>query len=443
MAQFKTIHTTYGLTRMAAAEASGVPINLTHMAIGDGNGNPTTPSEAQTALVREVFRSTVNRVYQDPDEPTKFTAELVVPADEGGWTMREVGIFDNAGSLFAVANLPDTYKPTDAEGAFSDGFVRLVFVVSNATIVTLQVDPNVAVASQTWIINNITPAFLLPGGLTHEVLRKVSNTDGDVEWAPPTETNIVVNVVEEEQTLSAAQVNIDLLLTNVQGLALYIEGVRLPKKVGADGWQPHSTIVTRAVLGQAYAAGTKVIAVQNEPASNLPDALEASQNLADVQSAATSRYNLGVYSKAETDEKTPVSAIMYFPRTTAPAGWLKANGAAISRTSYAALFAVIGTMFGTGDGFNTFNLPDLRGEFLRGWDDGRGVDPSRSIGTFQSGAIQSHSHDFTLNLQGEGGSGYPAGGASGPDGVFTSSTAVTGGTETRPRNRALLACIKF
>src|SRR5690606_25805645 len=121
-----------------------VPINLTHMAVGDGNGNPTTPSEAQTQLVGERYRNTLNRVYQDPDQVTKFITELVIPAETGGFVVREAGVLGDAGGLFAVANTPDTYKPTPDEGAFSDAVVRMAFIATNATVVTLQVDPNVA-----------------------------------------------------------------------------------------------------------------------------------------------------------------------------------------------------------------------------------------------------------------------------------------------------------
>ena len=92
----------------------------------------------------------------------------------------------------------------------------------------------------------------------------------------------------------------------------------------------------------------------------------------------------------------PSGAVLYFAGRTAPAGWLKANGAAVSRTAYAALFAAIGTTYGAGDFLNTFNLPDLRGEFLRGWDDGRGVDTGRGFGSAQAHALQSHQHGLAM-----------------------------------------------
>ncbi|MGB0468576.1 MAG: phage tail protein, partial [Pontibacterium sp.] len=129
---FKSIHTDYGLAAITQAETTGTPINITHMAVGDGNGNEVIPAEDQTTLVRERYRASVNRVYQDPSDITRFTAELIIPVSEGGFTLREVGVFDDQGSLLVVGNLPETYKPVDTEGAFADTVVRIEFVVSNA-----------------------------------------------------------------------------------------------------------------------------------------------------------------------------------------------------------------------------------------------------------------------------------------------------------------------
>jgi phage-related tail fiber protein len=462
MANFKTIHTTYGLTRMAQAEASGAVINLPQIAVGDGNGNPVVPSESQTQLAREVYRAAVNRVFQDPQTPTMLTAELVIPAAVGGFVLREVGVFDDSGGLFAVGNLPETYKPTLDDGAYADTVVRIQFMVTNANVVTLQVDPNVAVATQTWIINNITPATLIPGGLTGQILTKDSNANGDFSWHDPTDVNVVVDTIEEAQTLAASQTVVDLTVTNTIGLAVYVEGVRL---VRGTEWTPHATIMTRLTLSQSYPSGTKLVAVQNEPASHLEAALQQDQNLYDLQDKAVARTNLDVYSKAESDRLAPVSQVAYFARTTAPTGWLKANGAAVSRTAYAALFAAIGTTFGAGDGFNTFNLPDLRGEFLRSLDDGRGVDAGRGLGTSQTSQNLAHTHTGTTDSAGththtiptfardgstngstgDGGSSRTYTSTTDPAGAHTHpfTTASTGGTEARPRNVAMLACIKY
>jgi hypothetical protein len=145
-----------------------------------------------------------------------------------------------------------------------------------------------------------------------------------------------------------------------------------------------------------------------------------------------------------------VGEIICVAMNTAPAGTLKCNGAAVSRTTYAALFAAIGTTYGAGDGSTTFNLPELRGEFVRGWDDGRGVDSGRAIGSTQTDAFQGHAHDSnTFNA----GFNVVGGGISviRPFGAFETQGPVSDGTngtprtaaETRPRNVALLYCIRF
>jgi len=149
--------------------------------------------------------------------------------------------------------------------------------------------------------------------------------------------------------------------------------------------------------------------------------------------------------------------IAYVGMNSTPTGWLKANGAAISRTTYASLFSAIGTTYGAGDGSTTFNLPDLRGEFPRGWDDGRGIDSGRAFGSAQSDSMQGHRHAFTGYAGGNGDNFLTMVGFSGAAVLRTASTnsgvreEITNGTngtprvasETRSRNIALLACIKF
>lgn len=440
---FITIHTNYGLQALARAESTGTQILLTHMAVGDGGGNPAPPNPSQTQLVRERFRANINRVFQDANDPLRFTAELVIPASEGGFTLREVGVFDADGSLFAVGDLPATYKPLDSEGAYSDTVVRLDFMVSNASTVALQVDPNVVVVTQQWISNNVTAATIIPGGTTGQVLGKLSNADGDYVWQDPTAANVVVDTITEKQTLAASQTVVTLAQTITRGLAVYIEGSRIPMGSGVDEWQPDATDPAKFTLGKSYPAGSILQAVNNEPAGSAPAPLERSKNLSDVASKATARTNLDVFSKDESNAAGQPGDIKYTARNAAPTGWMKANGAAISRTAYAALFAAIGTTYGAGDGVNTFNLPDLRGEFIRCWDDGRGIDTGRAIGSAQSDEFKSHTH--TTKFRGQTGL------ASQPGDDLTTGGQIdvnvtsnpTGGAETRPRNIALLACIKF
>ena len=154
----------------------------------------------------------------------------------------------------------------------------------------------------------------------------------------------------------------------------------------------------------------------------------------------------------------PSGSVFYFPANSLPSGFLKANGATISRTTYADLFAVIGTQYGAGDGSTTFQLPDLRGEFIRGWDDSRGVDSGRTFGSAQSDAITDHTHKVRSegessgdgsnlrNTDSDNNAPTRSDGfnnrVTGVDALINgSNTTIT--TETRPRNVALLACIKY
>lgn len=141
----------------------------------------------------------------------------------------------------------------------------------------------------------------------------------------------------------------------------------------------------------------------------------------------------------------PTGTVIYMAANTTPSGFLRANGAGVSRSTYSALFSAIGTTYGAGDGSTTFNLPDLRGEFIRGFDDGRGADPGRGFGTFQNMDIQSHNHIVysTAGPSNTGNGSIPSSGAWAFYKYNNLTTTSSGGAETRPRNVALLACIKF
>jgi microcystin-dependent protein len=150
----------------------------------------------------------------------------------------------------------------------------------------------------------------------------------------------------------------------------------------------------------------------------------------------------------------PVGSVLWYAADAIPTGYLECAGATVSRSTYAALFAVIGTVYGAGDGSSTFKLPDLRGEFVRGYDHGRGIDAGRGIGTPQSDEFKNHQHQFgsddQVRSQGSytslGSFGYDASSDTGGGGqrARTKDDSTNfGGTETRPRNIALLACIKY
>jgi microcystin-dependent protein len=139
----------------------------------------------------------------------------------------------------------------------------------------------------------------------------------------------------------------------------------------------------------------------------------------------------------------PAGTVIYHAANTPPTDFIKANGAAISRTTYSDLFSAIGTTFGVGDGSTTFNVPDLRGEFPRGWDDSRGIDGGRAFGSAQADELKAHTHNYTDGTNGTNPTGTGAGTNNSFPVVNGRATSETGGAETRPRNIALLACIKF
>lgn len=168
-----------------------------------------------------------------------------------------------------------------------------------------------------------------------------------------------------------------------------------------------------------------------------------------VPTAAVGTNTTQAASTAFAQAAVGIGQVSMFAMSTPPAGWLKANGAAISRATYAALFAAIGTTFGAGDGSTTFNVPDMRGEFARGWDDARGVDIGRLFGSAQTDEFKKHRHP---QYEYDSGNSVPI-----PDGSLaydlnasittgyerTALIGYAGGTETRPRNIAMLACIKY
>lgn len=145
------IPTDAGQAKIANAIALGIPLKITHMAVGDGNGQPVTPNAAQTALIRENRRAPLNTLFQDPLNQAQLVAEQIIPEDVGNWWIREVGLFSEDGTLIAVANCPDTYKPLLSSGAGRTQVIRLVLIVSDTSAVELKIDPSVVLATRKYV----------------------------------------------------------------------------------------------------------------------------------------------------------------------------------------------------------------------------------------------------------------------------------------------------
>ncbi|GCR15076.1 phage variable tail fiber protein [Escherichia coli] len=149
--KFYTLLTDIGAEKLASAAALGVPLKITHMAVGDGGGVLPTPDAKQTALVNEKRRAALNMLYIDPQNSSQIIAEQVIPENEGGWWIREVGLFDESGALIAVGNCPESYKPQLAEGSGRTQTVRMVLITSSTDNITLKIDPAVVLATRKYV----------------------------------------------------------------------------------------------------------------------------------------------------------------------------------------------------------------------------------------------------------------------------------------------------
>lgn len=150
-AKFYTLLTDIGAAKLASATALGIPLKITHMAVGDGGGVLPTPSAQQTALVAERRRAALNMLYIDPQNNSQIIAEQVIPETEGGWWIREVGLFDETGALIAVGNCPESYKPQLTEGSGRTQTVRMVLITSSTDNITLKIDPAVVLATRKYV----------------------------------------------------------------------------------------------------------------------------------------------------------------------------------------------------------------------------------------------------------------------------------------------------
>ncbi|EOT4021261.1 phage tail protein [Escherichia coli] len=154
-AKFYTLLTDIGAAKLASAAALGVPLKITQMAVGDGGGVLPTPSAQQTALVAEKRRAALNMLYIDPQNSSQIIAEQVIPETEGGWWIREVGLFDDTGALIAVGNCPESYKPQLAEGSGRTQTVRMVLITSSTDNITLKIDPAVVLATRKYVDDKV------------------------------------------------------------------------------------------------------------------------------------------------------------------------------------------------------------------------------------------------------------------------------------------------
>ncbi len=186
--KYYAVLTNVGAAKLANATALGVQVEITQMAVGDGNGVLPTPNPAQTALVHELRRAPLNSLSVDPNNASQIIAEQVIPEDVGGWWIREIGLFDKDGDMIAVANCAETYKPQLQEGSGRVQVVRMILIVSSTAAVTLKIDPSVVLATRAYVDSQIIIAKAYADDLMEEHL---------AEPNPHTQYPLIVNALKE------------------------------------------------------------------------------------------------------------------------------------------------------------------------------------------------------------------------------------------------------
>lgn len=154
-AKYFAILTNQGAARLANAAALGTRLNLTQMAVGDANGTLPTPDPAQTKLINQKRIAPLNLLTVDPANTSQIIAEQIIPENEGGFWIREIGLYDDDGILIAVANCPETYKPQLQEGSGRTQTIRMILIVSSTSAITLKIDPSVVLATRQYVDDKI------------------------------------------------------------------------------------------------------------------------------------------------------------------------------------------------------------------------------------------------------------------------------------------------
>ncbi|APJ61935.1 phage tail protein [Escherichia coli] len=429
--KFYTLLTDIGAAKLASAAALGVPLKITHMAVGDGGGVLPTPDAKQTALVNEKRRAALNMLYIDPQNSSQIIAEQVIPENEGGWWIREVGLFDESGALIAVGNCPESYKPQLAEGSGRTQTVRMVLITSSTDNITLKIDPAVVLATRKYVDDK---ALELKVYADDQMAKHLAAPDPHSQYAPkasptftgtpkaPTpaagnNTTQVATTAFVQAALTAlingAPATLDTLkeiaaainndpnfsttINNALALKAPLSSPALtgtPTAPTAAQSVNNTQIATTAfvksaiagMVGSAPAAldtlNELAAALGNDPnfATTMLNALAGKQPLDNTLTNLSGKDVAGLLTYLGLGEGSalPVGVPVPWPSATPPMGWLKCNGAVFSSEKYPNLAKA----------YPTLKLPDLRGEFIRGWDDGRGIDSGRNLLSAQNDAIQ-------------------------------------------------------
>lgn len=359
--KYYAILTNQGAARLANATMLGSKLNLTQMAVGDANGVLPTPDPAQTKLINQKRIAPLNLLSVDPNNQSQIIAKQIIPENEGGFWIREIGLYDDEGVLIAVANCPETYKPQLQEGSGRTQTIRMILVVTNTEAITLKIDPSVVLATRKYVDDEVLELRLY---VDDKMRNHIAAQDPHIQYAQkhnPTFTG------EPKAPTPAAGNNTTRIATTE-----FVQAAIIALINGAPA--------TLDTLKEIAAA------INNDPkfSTTINNALSGKQPLDETLTHLSGKDVAGLLAYLGLGEGSalPVGVPVPWPSATPPTGWLKCNGAAFSAEEYPELAKA----------YPTNKLPDLRGEFIRGWDDGRGIDNGRSLLTVQGYATEDHAH---------------------------------------------------
>ncbi|HBJ0307280.1 TPA: phage tail protein [Escherichia coli] len=302
--KFYTLLTDIGAAKLASAAALGVPLKITHMAVGDGGGALPTPDAKQTALVNEKRRAALNMLYIDPQNSSQIIAEQVIPENEGGWWIREVGLFDESGALIAVGNCPESYKPKLAEGSGRTQTVRMVLITSSTDNIILKIDPAVVLATRKYVDDKISEheqsrrhpdASLAAKGFTQ--LSSATNSESEILAATPKAVKAAYDLAAGKA--SASHTHPWNQITGVPAASLTVKGtVQLSSATNSTSETQAAT--PKAVKAAYDLAAGKAPVSHTHPWSQITDVPAASLTV-----KGTVQLSSATNSTSETQAATP------------------------------------------------------------------------------------------------------------------------------------------
>ncbi|MCO7614518.1 phage tail protein [Pseudomonas chlororaphis] len=477
--QFFAILTAVGEAKQANATALGVPWTFKEMGVGDANNTDPIPNRTQTKLINEWRRAPVNQVRTDPANPNVVITEQVIPADAGGRWIREIALYDADGDMVAVANCAPSFKPLLAQGTGKTQIIRMNFIVANTAQIVLKIDPAVVLATREYVDNAVIEALAKMDFKHSALVATTANialsgilTIDDVLLPADARVLVKNQTQAKENGLymvsatgvwkraqdadSSPEVTPGLFVSIEKGTAngdsvwqLVTDG---PVTLGTTPLAFEMAVGRTGISAGSYANVTvdkygRVIAGTN-PSTLAGHGITDTYTKAEIESIVAQASSL------------PVGSMVAFPKGAVPPGFLEVDGSVQSAATYPDLAAYLGATFNTGgEGAGNFRLPESRGEFFRGWDHGRGVDAGRELGSGQGSQNLKHVHPQPLAGNGEVISTQfvPGSWALTPNLAKTlindsapadNGTAVpldwaaSGGNEARPRNMAVMWCIK-